>query len=34
LRYDDEKSIIVYEPLELAQEYRLFRFTSPWEKIK
>jgi len=29
LRYDDEKSIIVYEPLELAQEYRLFRFTSP-----
>ena len=23
LRYDDEKSNIVYEPLELAQEYRL-----------
>jgi NADH:ubiquinone oxidoreductase subunit C len=34
LRYDDEKSTIVYEPLELAQEYRLFNFTSPWEKIK
>ena len=29
LRYDDEKSNIVYEPLELAQEYRLFNFTSP-----
>jgi hypothetical protein len=24
----------VYEPLELSQEYRLFNFTSPWEKIK
>lgn len=34
LRYDDEKSNIVYEPLELAQEYRLFLFNSPWEKIK
>jgi NADH:ubiquinone oxidoreductase subunit C len=29
LRYDDEKSNIVYEPLELAQEYRLFLFNSP-----
>lgn len=29
LRYDDENSNIVYEPLELAQEYRLFNFTSP-----
>jgi hypothetical protein len=24
----------VYEPLELSQEYRLFNFTSPWEKTK
>jgi hypothetical protein len=24
----------VYEPLEMSQEYRLFNFTSPWEKIK
>jgi NADH:ubiquinone oxidoreductase subunit C len=29
IRYDDEKSSIVYEPLELTQEYRLFNFTSP-----
>lgn len=34
IRYDDEKANIVYEPLELSQEYRLFNFTSPWEKIK
>lgn len=34
VRYDDEKSNIVYEPLEISQEYRLFNFTSPWEKIK
>lgn len=34
VRYDDEKANIVYEPLELSQEYRLFNFTSPWEKIK
>lgn len=34
IRYDDEKSAIVYESLELSQEYRLFNFTSPWEKIK
>jgi len=32
IRYDDEKSNIVYEPLEMSQEYRLFNFTSPWEK--
>jgi len=29
VRYDDEKSSIVYEPLELTQEYRLFNFNSP-----
>lgn len=34
VRYDDEKSNIVYEPLEMSQEYRLFNFTSPWERIK
>lgn len=34
VRYDDEKSNIVYEPLEMSQEYRLFNFISPWEKIK
>lgn len=34
LRYDDELAAIVYEPIEMAQEYRFFNFTSPWEKIK
>ena len=31
LRYDDEKKKVVYEPVRLAQEYRKFDFTSPWE---
>jgi len=34
VRYDDEKSSIVYEPIEMSQEYRLFNFSSPWEKIR
>jgi NADH:ubiquinone oxidoreductase subunit C len=29
IRYDDESANIVYEPLEMSQEYRLFNFTSP-----
>ena len=32
MRYDDEKRRIVEEPVELSQEYRLFDFSSPWEK--
>lgn len=31
LRYDDEKRVVVYESLELAQEFRLFNFASPWD---
>jgi NADH-quinone oxidoreductase subunit C len=31
VRYDDEQKSVVYEPVELAQEYRLFDFQSPWE---
>jgi NADH-quinone oxidoreductase subunit C len=30
LRYDDESKSIVYEPIELAQEFRFFQFESPW----
>jgi NADH-quinone oxidoreductase subunit C len=33
VRYDDSISSIVYEPLEMSQEYRLFNFISPWEKV-
>ena len=29
LRYDDEKKTVVYELLELAQEFRFFEFINP-----
>jgi NADH-quinone oxidoreductase subunit C len=29
LRYNDEFTRIVYEPIELAQEFRLFSFSNP-----
>jgi len=32
VRYDESEKRIVYEPVELMQEYRLFHFLSPWEK--
>ena len=28
IRYDDSKEIIVYEPVELAQEFRFFNLNS------
>ena len=31
VRYDDEQKRVIYEPVSLAQEYRRFDFTSPWE---
>jgi NADH-quinone oxidoreductase subunit C len=31
VRYDEEVKRVVYEPVELVQEYRLFDFMSPWE---
>ncbi len=31
VRYDDEQKRVVYEPVELAQEFRTFDFLSPWE---
>ncbi len=31
LRYDEEKKEIVYEPVNLAQEFRNFDFEMPWE---
>jgi NADH-quinone oxidoreductase subunit C len=31
IRYDEEVKRVVYEPVELVQEYRLFDFMSPWE---
>lgn len=29
VRFDDERFNIVYEPIELTQEFRLFNFSSP-----
>jgi NADH-quinone oxidoreductase subunit C len=31
LRYDEEQKRVVYEPVQLTQEYRQFDFMSPWE---
>ncbi|KLE35438.1 NADH-quinone oxidoreductase subunit C [Aurantiacibacter luteus] len=31
LRYSEEEKRVVYEPVELAQDFRSFDFTSPWE---
>jgi NADH-quinone oxidoreductase subunit C len=31
VRYDNELKRVVYEPVELRQEYRHFDFLSPWE---
>ena len=31
VRYDDEIKRVVYEPVELRQEFRNFDFQSPWE---
>lgn len=31
VRYDETRKRVVYEPVNLVQEYRLFDFMSPWE---
>lgn len=31
VRYDETQKRVVYEPVKLAQEFRNFDFTSPWE---
>ncbi len=31
LRYSEEEKRVVYEPVELAQDFRTFDFESPWE---
>ncbi len=31
LRYDDEQKRVVYEPVNLTQDFRSFDFLSPWE---
>ena len=34
IRYDDQKKYVIYEPIELSQEFRSFDFISPWSNIK
>ena len=34
VRYDDQKKYVLYEPVEMAQEFRSFDFISPWTNIK
>jgi NADH-quinone oxidoreductase subunit C len=34
LRYDETVKRVVYEPVRLVQDYRLFDFMSPWEGAK
>src|SRR5262249_56735677 len=31
LRYSEDEKRVVYEPVELAQDFRTFEFMSPWE---
>tara|TARA_R110002095_G_C4220942_1_gene237029 strand:+ start:82 stop:789 length:708 start_codon:yes stop_codon:yes gene_type:complete len=31
LRYDEEQKRVVYEPVQLTQDFRRFDFVSPWE---
>jgi len=31
VRYDETEKRVVYEPVQLVQEYRAFEFMSPWE---
>lgn len=33
IRYDDEQKRVVYEPVKMAQDFRSFDFTSPWEAL-
>jgi NADH-quinone oxidoreductase subunit C len=33
MRYDQDQRRVVYEPVKLAQDFRVFSFQSPWEAI-
>ena len=34
VRYDDQRKAVVYEPVNLVQDYRNFDYLSPWEGAK
>jgi len=33
-RYDDSKKRVISEPIEMAQEFRYFDFSSPWDLLE
>ncbi|HEX3996606.1 MAG TPA: NADH-quinone oxidoreductase subunit C [Acetobacteraceae bacterium] len=33
VRYDEDRKAVVYEPVQLTQDFRSFDFLSPWEAI-
>jgi NADH-quinone oxidoreductase subunit C len=33
VRYDEDRKSVVYEPVKLTQDFRMFDFLSPWEAI-
>ena len=33
VRYDEDRKAVVYEPVQLTQDFRNFDFLSPWEAI-
>jgi NADH:ubiquinone oxidoreductase subunit C len=34
VRYDDETKRVIYDSLELSQEFRFFDFQSPWQNVE
>ena len=34
MRYDDDLKRVVYQPVQLVQEFRDFEFSSPWEGLR
>jgi len=32
LRYDDSQRSVIFEPVELSQAFRFFKFYNPWTK--
>ena len=34
VRYDDDQKRVIYEPVNLSQEFRRFDFQSPWEGVR
>ena len=34
VRYDEEEKKVIYEPVNLTQEFRVFDFSSPWDGAK